>query len=211
MRVRPAGGREPRPARIAAHVGHPLRRHAPRAGRRLHGRDLGPPDRARGCLPVDAGTGRDQLRHGRGLRAARRDAHDDDHRPEADQDEQAGALPDCRRGRHDATAHEVHALDRRRRRHPGARARGVPHRAAGAPGRGPPRAPGRHRARGQRRGANSRELRPAARGRREVDRARRRGDRARASAARHGRRRREPQAHRRACCVRSSIAWACRS
>ena len=50
------------------------------------------------CLAT-LGPGRDQLRHRRRLCPARRHADADDHRPEADQEIEAGPLPDPRRGR----------------------------------------------------------------------------------------------------------------
>ncbi len=61
---------------------------------------------------------RHELGDRRRLRAARRHAHDDDHRAEADQDQQAGAVPDHRRRRHDAAAHQVHPSDRQRQNIP---------------------------------------------------------------------------------------------
>ena len=59
------------------------------------------------CLAT-LGPGRHQLRHRRRLCPAGRHADDDDHRPEADQELQAGPLPDPGRRRHDAAAHQVH-------------------------------------------------------------------------------------------------------
>ena len=50
------------------------------------------------CLAT-LGPGRDQFRHRRRLCPARRHADHDDHRPEADQEVEAGPLPDPRRGR----------------------------------------------------------------------------------------------------------------
>ena len=96
-----------------------------RTGRGLHGRDLWPPHRQDRRVPGDAGAGRDQLRHRRRLRPARRHADPDDHRAEADQEIEAGPLPDPRRGRHDAADHQIHAPARLGRQHPEPRARGV--------------------------------------------------------------------------------------
>ena len=90
----------------------------PRTGRRLHGRDLRPPHRQGRRLPGDPGPGRDQPRHRRRLRPARRHADADDHRPEADQEVQAGPLPDPRRGRHDGADHQVHPPARLGGQHP---------------------------------------------------------------------------------------------
>ena len=50
------------------------------------------------CLAT-LGPGRDQLRHRRRLCPAGRHADPDDHRPEADQEIEAGPLPDPRRRR----------------------------------------------------------------------------------------------------------------
>ena len=50
------------------------------------------------CLAT-LGPGRDQFRHRRRLCAARRHADADDHRPEADQEIEAGPIPDPRRRR----------------------------------------------------------------------------------------------------------------
>ncbi len=77
--------------------------HPPRAGRGLHGRDAWAPHRQAGRLHHHARPGRAQSHHRRGLRAARRDADGDDHRPEGHPEPQAGALPDRRHRRdHDA-------------------------------------------------------------------------------------------------------------
>ena len=48
------------------------------------------------CLST-LGPGATNLGHGRGLRTARCDADGDDHRPEADQDQQAGSLSETLR------------------------------------------------------------------------------------------------------------------
>src|SRR6185369_11607417 len=83
--------------------------HPPRTGRRIHGRDLRPPYRPHWRLPRDPGARRGQLRHSRRLRPTRRHADDDDYRPKADQNVEAGPLPNSRRSRHDAADHEIHA------------------------------------------------------------------------------------------------------
>ena len=90
----------------------------------------------RGRVPRDARAGRDQPRHRGGVRPARRHAHGDDHRAEAHQGQQAGPLPDRRRRRDDAAAHQVHAHARLRGAHPArrcARPSAAPRRSAPAP------------------------------------------------------------------------------
>ena len=87
-----------------------------------HGRLTGRP----GVCMATLGPGRAQPRHGRGLRASRRDADDPDHRPEGDHDRAAGALPDRRHRRHDEAADQGVAPDRQRRQHSDGRARRVP-------------------------------------------------------------------------------------
>ena len=53
-------------------------------------------------------------------------ADDDDHRPKADQEVQAGPLPDHRCVRHDGPHHQVHPPVRLGRQHPGPHARSLP-------------------------------------------------------------------------------------
>ena len=115
IRIRHPRGGKPRSARIAAHLVDQADPHAPRAGGRLHGGDLRTPDRQGRRLPGNARTRRDELRHRRRLRPARRHADADDHGPETGQGVQAGAFPDRRHRRHDEAADQVHARNASRR------------------------------------------------------------------------------------------------
>ncbi len=119
-----------------------------RAGGRFHGGDARAADRQGRGLPHDARSRRAQPHHRRGLRAARRHADGDDHRPEGNSEPQTGALSGRRhRLDHDA-ADQDGASDRQSGDHSHDGARGVPRRAAGAAGPGPSRTARGHRPRG---------------------------------------------------------------
>ena len=107
-----------------------------------HGRLTGRP----GVCITTLGPGALNLDDRRGLRAARRDADGDDHRPEGRSEPQAGALSDRRHRRGHDAADQDGASDRQRRDHSRDGARGVPRRAAGAAGPGSSRTAGGHRA-----------------------------------------------------------------
>ncbi len=144
-------------------------------------------------LPRHAGAGRDQLRHRRRLCAIGRHADADDHRPEADQEIEAGPLPDPRRRRHDGADHQVHPPARQRRQHPEPGARGLPPRRGGEAGRHPYRIPRGYRRGEDGIGAAEAQPRPPPARRREIGP--RRGGAARGgeiAGPRH-RRRRQPQ------------------
>jgi hypothetical protein len=183
VRLRHSGRREPRPARVAAHLQHQAHTHPARTRRRLHGRHLWPPHRQGRGLPRHARPGRHQLRHRGGLRPTRRDADDDDHRAEAGEGQQAGAFPDRRHRRHDEAADQVHQADRGFRQHSGAGARSLPPRRGRASRRHAPGAPGRHRRRTQRRDHHSQSAFAPAGGRRQGHRARGGGHRQRQAPA----------------------------
>ena len=80
VRVRAPGGGEPPPDRRARRLADPVRHHARRAGRRVHGRHLRRADRQGGRLHGDAGPGGDQPAARRGRRAARLASARGDHR-----------------------------------------------------------------------------------------------------------------------------------
>ena len=94
-----------------------------------HGRLTGRP----GVCISTLGPGALNLVDRCGLRATRRHADGDDHRPEGDHDGAAGPLPDRRHRRHDEAVDEVLAPDRERGQHPDAGAGCVSRRDGGAP------------------------------------------------------------------------------
>ena len=149
-RLRHTGRGEPRRRRGAAHLDDRARHHPPRAGGGLHGGNVRAADRASRRLPDDARAGRAQPDDRRRLRAPRRHADGDDHRPEADPQRQAGAVPDRRHRHDDAAADEIEPSDRCRRLDPHAGARSLPDRRGGAPGSGPPGTAGGRRRRDRR-------------------------------------------------------------
>ena len=164
-----------------------------RAGRGLHGRDLRPPHRQDRRVPGDARPGRDQLRHRRRLCPARRHADADDHRAEADQEIEAGPLPDPRRGRDDGADHQVHPPARRDRQHPQPGARGLSPGRGGEARRGPSRAPRGHRRRAHHVAPDPALGRAAALGRAQGGAPGGRGDRGGQGAGAGDRRGRQPQ------------------
>ena len=85
--------------------------HASRASGRVYGGHLWPAHWQARRVFGDSWAGRRQSRNCCGIRAARRDANGDEHRTKAGQDQQARSLSDCRRGRHDAAAHQVLAAN----------------------------------------------------------------------------------------------------
>ena len=148
IHFRRSGRGEPRLPRFAL----PLRQdqadpHPARAGRRVHGGDLWPTHRQDRGLPSHARPGSDQLRYRGCLRPTRRHADADDHRAEADQEIEAGPLPDPRRRGDDGADHQVRPPARQRRQHPQPRARGDPAGRGGEARRGPPRTARGHRRR----------------------------------------------------------------
>lgn len=155
---------ESRPAGVPAQVADPAGAHPPRTIGRLHGRHLRAPHRQDRGQPVDPRPGRHQPGHRRRLRLPGRHADADDHRAEADQEVQAGPLPDPRRGRHDAAADQVHPPTGLRRQHSLAGPRGVPPGRGREARRGAPGAAGGHRRRADRQPAHPAEPEPPAAG-----------------------------------------------
>ena len=132
--------------------------HAPRTGRRLHGRDLWAATRARPASASPRSARRDQFRHRRRLCATGRHADDDDHRPETDQEIETGPVPDPRRGRDDGSDYQIHAPAACGRQHSQPRARSL-----SPGGRGKARRGASRIARGYCRGTDRRHADPAQR------------------------------------------------
>lgn len=164
VRLRNSRRGESRPAGVPAQVADPAGAHPPRTIGRLHGRHLRAPHRQDRGQPVDPRPGRHQPGHRRRLRLPGRHADADDHRAEADQEVQAGPLPDPRRGRHDAAADQVHPPTGLRRQHSLAGPRGVPPGRGREARRGAPGAAGGHRRRADRQPAHPAEPEPPAAG-----------------------------------------------
>ncbi len=190
---RSRGGESRFPRQPVALEEDPAGPHPPRAGRRLHGRDLWPPHRQDRRLPRHIGPRCDQFRHCRRLCAAGRHADDDDHRPEADQEVEAGPLPDPRRRRHDAADHQIYPPARFVGQHPLPRPRGLPARRGGEAGRGPSRASRGHCRRAYRIAAAAAQPGPPPACRREIGPRRGEKDRGGEGAGPRHRRGREPQ------------------
>ena len=78
---------------LAAPPERPPRHHPPRAGRRVHGRRLRPPHRSLRRRDGDAGTGRDEPRHGDRRRLPRPRAHGRAHRADRHRQGPQGVAP----------------------------------------------------------------------------------------------------------------------
>ncbi len=146
IHIRGAGRGEPRLSRLAQPVeNHQADPHTPRTGCRLHGGDVWSAHRQDRRVHCHTRPRRDELRDRGSLCDAGRNADDDDHRAEADQEIEAGPVPDPRRGRDDGADHQVYSPACRGRQHSEPRARGL------SPGRGrkarcrPPRISRGHR------------------------------------------------------------------
>ena len=118
---------EPRHHRVASHVEHRTRSHPPRTGRCVHGRYLRTAHRPSRGVHQHPGTRCAEPGHGRGLRPPRSHADGHGDRPEGNQEQPAGPVPDRRHGGHHEAADEVLPTDRQRLQHPDDRARRLPH------------------------------------------------------------------------------------
>ena len=133
---------DPRPQRVAGPFVDRVRPRQARAGRRLHGRRLGPAHRPRGRLPRHARPGRAQPGHRGRRRLSRPRAARRPHRPGRPRADAQGVAPVHRPPAGDAADHQVERAAIGPGDHPGGRPQGVqggrgreagghPHRAAG--------------------------------------------------------------------------------
>ena len=134
LRVRLLGARRgddghPRGAR-RDHRARPPHHDPPRAGRRVHGRRLRPPDRPRRRRDGDARAGRDEPRHRHRRRLPRPRADGRDHRPGVLRQAPQGGPPGRRHRRDVRAGHEVEHPRRADRGDPRDRPQGVPGRDA---------------------------------------------------------------------------------
>ena len=130
-RLRHPGRGDAGPQRVAGALLDRVRPGAPRAGRRLHGGRLRPPDRSRRRLPRNARPGRAEPGHrGRG-RLPRPRAAGRAHRPGRPRAHAQGVAPVHRPGAGDAADHEVERAAGRRGDHPRGRPQGVQGRRGG--------------------------------------------------------------------------------
>ena len=124
-RVRDSGRGDARPERVAVALLDRVHPGPARAGRRLHGRRLGPPHRTRRGLPRNARPGRAQPRdRGRGRLPRPRSARGA-HRPGRPRAHAQGVAPVHRPAAGDAPDHEVERSRAGRGDHPRGGAQGV--------------------------------------------------------------------------------------
>ena len=162
--LRHSGRGESRSPREPSNFEDQADHHSTRTSCGLHGRDGRPIDGKARCLSVDARARCHESRDRGGLCPARRDADDDDHGPEANQAEQASALPDHRRGGDDGAGDEIRAPDRSRREYPLRSPRSRSTRRRGAAGRGDTRRPRREARAPPKRSTNPSSFHPRRRG-----------------------------------------------